>query len=144
VKREVLDFFRQSTNEFLQVLYSWLNLSNQLVGDAYRNVLLTEASLLILDMPITHQFYEERCYENMKIYGLDRSIFEVGQEDRVVLKPDGIQLKINEMIGRFGGRVILRPSGTEDLVRLYIENNSKERIISMKNEILPILNSLRK
>ena len=144
VKREVLDFLRQSTNEFLQILYSWLNLSNQLVGDAYRNVLLTEASLLILDMPITHEFYEERCYENMKIYGLDRSIFEVGQEDRVVLKPDGIQLKINEMIGRFGGRMILRPSGTEDLVRLYIENNSKERIISMKNEILPILNSLRK
>ena len=50
------------------------------------------------------------------------TIFKTEDAERVLVSPPGLQERLDELIRKYdGGRAFVRPSGTEDVVRVYAE-----------------------
>lgn len=112
----------QST--YLGNLISLSELINQTVGDALSDMLLVEVIL-------AHKGYSglewDSIYSDLpnrlvKVVVKDRTIFETEDAERRLTSPPGLQQKLDEIIKKYdGGRAFVRPSGTEDVVRVYAE-----------------------
>lgn len=99
-------------------------LINQTVGDALSDMLLVEAVL-------AHKSYTGVEWDSLyvdlpnrlvKVVVDDRNVFRTENAERRLVSPPGLQSKIDEIMQRFeGGRSFVRPSGTEDVVRVYAE-----------------------
>jgi len=62
----------------------------------------------------------------VKVVVPDRNQFKTENAERQLVSPLGLQQKINDLVRRFdGGRSFVRPSGTEDVVRVYAEASIK-------------------
>ncbi|EEB99565.1 hypothetical protein MPER_00735, partial [Moniliophthora perniciosa FA553] len=58
----------------------------------------------------------------VKVVVGDRNAFKTEDAERRLVSPSGLQEKIDELMNRYqGGRSFVRPSGTEDVVRVYAE-----------------------
>jgi phosphoacetylglucosamine mutase len=58
----------------------------------------------------------------VKVVVQDRNAFKTKDAERRLISPPGLQLKIDDLVRRYeGGRSFVRPSGTEDVVRIYAE-----------------------
>ena len=100
------------------------NVINQTVGDALSDMLLVETVL-------AHKSYSGVEWDSLyvdlpnrlvKVVVPDRSIFKTEDAERRLVSPPGLQAKIEELVRRYeGGRSFVRPSGTEDVVRVYAE-----------------------
>lgn len=63
----------------------------------------------------------------VKVLVQDRHAFTTTDAERKVEKPEGLQAKIDEAVKDVvGGRSFVRPSGTEDCVRVYAEAATRE------------------
>lgn len=52
----------------------------------------------------------------------DRSIFKTTDAERICVTPEGLQTTIDALVAKYPrGRSFVRPSGTEDNVRVYAE-----------------------
>jgi phosphoacetylglucosamine mutase len=99
-------------------------LINQTVGDALSDILLVEVVL-------SHKAYSgvewNSLYTDLpnrlvKVVVPDRSAFRTEDAERRLVNPAGLQAKIDDLVRRYdGGRSFVRPSGTEDVVRVYAE-----------------------
>lgn len=108
----------------LNHLINLTHLINQTVGDAISDMLLVEVVL-------THKSYSgiewNSLYTDLpnrlvKVVVADRNAFKTEDAERRLVSPHGLQLRIDELVGKFeGGRSFVRPSGTEDVVRVYAE-----------------------
>lgn len=57
----------------------------------------------------------------------DRSVITTTDAERVCVTPAGLQDTINKIVANFPkGRAFVRPSGTEDIVRVYAEASTQE------------------
>ncbi|PCH33696.1 phosphoacetylglucosamine mutase [Wolfiporia cocos MD-104 SS10] len=100
------------------------NVINQTVGDALSDMLLVEVVL-------AHKSYSGEEWDSLyvdlpnrlvKVVVADRNIFKTEDAERRLVSPPGLQVKIDELVRRYeGGRAFVRPSGTEDVVRVYAE-----------------------
>lgn len=105
-------------------LVSLTELINQTVGDALSDMLLVEVVL-------AHKSYSGEEWNSLyvdlpnrlaKVSVPDRNAFRTEDAERRLVSPPGLQTKIDELINRYqGGRSFVRPSGTEDVVRVYAE-----------------------
>ncbi|KAG1749945.1 phosphoacetylglucosamine mutase [Suillus paluster] len=105
-----------------------IDVINQTVGDALSDAFLVEAVL-------AHKSYSgvewDSLYSDLpnrlvKVVVGDRNAFETEDAERRLVSPLGLQAKINELVRRYeGGRSFVRPSGTEDVVRVYAEAVSR-------------------
>lgn len=108
----------------LNHLISLTQVINQTVGDALSDMLLVEAIL-------AHKAYSgcewDSLYSDLpnrlvKVVVKNRSIFQTEDAERKLVRPTGLQTKLDELIRKYdGGRAFVRPSGTEDVVRVYAE-----------------------
>jgi phosphoacetylglucosamine mutase len=106
-------------------LINLTQLINQTVGDALSDMLLVEVVL-------AHKSYSgfewDSLYADLpnrlvKVVVADRTIFKTQDAERQLVSPPGLQKKIDEIVQRYdGGRSFVRPSGTEDVVRVYAES----------------------
>ncbi|KAI6007446.1 Phosphoacetylglucosamine mutase [Pisolithus albus] len=109
-------------------LQNVLNVINQTVGDALSDMLLVEAVL-------AHKSYGGAEWDSLytdlpnrlvKVVVPDRNIFKTEDAERRLVRPAGLQAKIDELVNVYtGGRSFVRPSGTEDVVRVYAEAASR-------------------
>jgi phosphoacetylglucosamine mutase len=105
-------------------LVNLTQLINQTVGDALSDLLLVEVVL-------AHKSYSGLEWDSLyadlpnrlvKVVVQDRNSFKTKDAERRLISPPGLQLKIDELVRRYeGGRSFVRPSGTEDVVRVYAE-----------------------
>lgn len=86
------------------------------VGDALANLLVMKATVKSL-ADLTK--YTENFSRLMTVKIKDKNVIKVDQNN-IVLEPD-IQKKIDEQVLTYKGRAFVRPSGTEDLVRIFAE-----------------------
>ncbi|KAL1951855.1 hypothetical protein VTO73DRAFT_1004 [Trametes versicolor] len=108
----------------LNHLINLTQLINQTVGDALSDMLLIEVVL-------AHKSYSGLEWDSLyvdlpnrlvKVVVPERNIFKTADAERRLTSPSGLQAKIDELVHRYeGGRSFVRPSGTEDVVRVYAE-----------------------
>lgn len=67
----------------------------------------------------------------------DKSIIKCNDDETRVVEPISIQKIIDEKITKYkNGRSFVRPSGTENAVRVYAEASTKEEAIELSKEIM--------
>lgn len=99
-------------------------LINQAVGDALSDLLLVEVVLAYRGFTATEwdSSYEDLPNRLVKVEVPDRSIFTTTDAERKLTSPAGLQARIDEACKKVDlGRSFVRPSGTEDCVRVYAE-----------------------
>ncbi|EGG07404.1 uncharacterized protein MELLADRAFT_116324 [Melampsora larici-populina 98AG31] len=121
--------------DFLKTLPSTSNLSklanliNQTVGDSISDMLLVETILLQKEwgMKEWDEGYEELPNRLVKVLVTDRNAFKTIDAERKLLEPNEMQIKLDQIVEKFRlGRSFIRPSGTEDCVRVYAEAETRE------------------
>lgn len=105
-------------------LVNLMDLINQTVGDALSDMLLVEVVL-------AHKSYSgaewDSLYEDLpnrlvKVVVGDRNAFKTEDAERRLVSPPRLQARIDELVRKYErGRSFVRPSGTEDVVRVYAE-----------------------
>ncbi|KAL5519088.1 hypothetical protein ACEPAH_771 [Sanghuangporus vaninii] len=108
----------------LNHLKNLIDLINQTVGDALSDMLLVEVVLAYKSFSGIEwdALYTDLPNRLVKVVVKDRSIFKTEDAERRLVAPAGLQQKIDELVRKYdGGRTFVRPSGTEDVVRVYAE-----------------------
>lgn len=99
------------------------NIANQAVGDGVADLLLVLAILSCEKMTFQSWLgmYQERCSSNMVVRVKDKNVITTRDCDRVVAHPIILGDVVMMESSREGCRAFVRPSGTEDVVRVYAE-----------------------
>ncbi|KAL2545343.1 Phosphoacetylglucosamine mutase [Forsythia ovata] len=113
-------------------------LINQAVGDSLSGLLLVEAILKHMgwSMLIWNELYHDLPSKQLKVKVVDRTAVSTANAETVVVRPVGIQDAINAETAKYPqGRCFIRPSGTEDVIRVYAEASSQEAADSLANSV---------
>ncbi len=114
--------------EALRVLKGLENLINQTVGDALSDLLLVEVILAHKGYATSQwdSLYEDLPNRLVKVSVPDRGAFVTEDAERRLVSPQGMQDRIDEIVKQYPhGRGFVRPSGTEDVVRVYAEASTR-------------------
>ncbi|XP_014287806.1 phosphoacetylglucosamine mutase [Halyomorpha halys] len=104
-------------------------LINSTVGDAISDMFLVETVLYFRGWSAQDWF---SVYSNLpnrlsKVTIKDRNTIKTTDADRKCTSPEGLQEAIDKIVKEYpSGRSFVRPSGTEDIVRIYAEAESQE------------------
>ncbi|CAD7960977.1 unnamed protein product [Amoebophrya sp. A25] len=112
-----------------QQLLAFRDLINEAVGDAFSDMLAVEAVLRLYDWS-EHDWlaeYEDLPNRLAKVEVPDRTMVETLPDDETICTaPAGLQESIDHLVTRIPqGRAFVRPSGTEDVIRVYAEAASE-------------------
>lgn len=133
IKKELEDYFK-----FLEFYICICRLSNPSVGDAICGFLLFELALFYLkkDYKDTLAMYHDLESLTSKIAVKAKENLKVNDiEDKVIL-PEGLQSDIEKIIEKNKGKkAFLRASGTENVLRLHVEAETKEQVQAITAEI---------
>lgn len=108
----------------VQHLVSLTELINQTVGDALSDMLLVEVVLAhkLYGASEWDKLYEDLPNRLVKVVVKDRNAFTTTDAERKLVTPEGLQAKVDALVAQSkDGRSFVRPSGTEDVVRVYAE-----------------------
>ena len=108
-------------------LLAFSELINQAVGDALSDMLLVEVILAHRGWgaPEWDAGYEDLPNRLLKVEVPNRGLFETEDAERKLRAPAGLQQNIDDAVKKVDmGRSFVRPSGTEDCVRVYAEAKS--------------------
>lgn len=108
----------------LNQLKACRNLINQTVGDALSDMLFVEAILRHKAWSCSEWdvSYTDLPNRLLKCTVKDRTLFQTTDAERRLVKPEGLQQKIDDLVAKYNeGRSFVRPSGTENCVRVYAE-----------------------
>ena len=74
----------------------------------------------------------------LKVRVRDRNVVTTTDAERRCVNPAGLQDAIDALVGRDGGgvrRAFVRPSGTEDVVRVYAEAATREEVDLLAKQV---------
>ncbi|KAL9231219.1 hypothetical protein vseg_006474 [Gypsophila vaccaria] len=117
-------------------------LINQAVGDALSGLLLVEAILLHTGWSIQkwNELYTDLPSRQLKVKVVDRTAVTTANAETVVVQPTGIQDAIDAETAKYRhGRCFIRPSGTEDVIRVYAEAATQEEADLLANSVAKIV-----
>ncbi|KAM1034191.1 hypothetical protein ACFX2J_037449 [Malus domestica] len=117
-------------------------LINQAVGDALSGVLLVEAILKHMGWSIQrwNELYQDLPSRQLKVKVMDRTAVVTENAETVAVTPPGIQAAINaETVKYPRGRCFIRPSGTEDVIRVYAEASTQNAADSLANSVAKLV-----
>ncbi|GIX98011.1 phosphoacetylglucosamine mutase [Caerostris darwini] len=121
-----------------KMLMQAINLVNESVGDAISDLLLTEAILKYKNWSIEDwdAMYQDFPNRQIKVKVPDRNVFTTTDAERKCVKPEGFQEAIDNLVqSHERGRAFVRPSGTEDVVRVYAEAATQDEADKLANDI---------
>ncbi|XP_014521328.1 phosphoacetylglucosamine mutase isoform X2 [Vigna radiata var. radiata] len=117
-------------------------LINQAVGDALSGLLLVEVILQYMGWSIHrwNELYHDLPSRQLKVKVADRNAVITANAETVVVSPPGLQEAINAETGKYHqGRCFVRPSGTEDVVRVYAEASTQEAADTLANSVAKLV-----
>ncbi|XP_053672811.1 phosphoacetylglucosamine mutase [Anopheles nili] len=129
---------RNTANRLLHII----DLTNETVGDAISDMLLVETVLHAKGWNLEDWLASYTDLPNVleKVNLTDRNVITVTDADRVVVSPTGLQDTINDIVAKFPkGRSFVRPSGTEDIVRVYAEADTRANAIQLAFEVANVV-----
>ncbi|KAK6533926.1 Phosphoacetylglucosamine Mutase, variant 2 [Arthrobotrys megalospora] len=117
-------------------------LINQTVGDALSDLLLVEVILAHKDW--TPDLWDA-CYTDLpnkleKAEVADRNMYKTTDAERKLTHPAGLQDQIDALVGKYEqARSFVRPSGTENVVRVYAEAATKTEADELAQKVKALL-----
>ena len=116
-------------------------MSNLAVGDAICNMLMIECVLKDKDFSIEmfHNLYTDFYSQTLKAVVKDRSQFLTTWDETRLTQPSMLQDMIDyccQTQAKEEARCFIRPSGTEDILRIYIEAKTQHSVNVIAKEIL--------
>lgn len=119
-------------------LQNTINLINQTVGDAISDMLLIEAVLAVKGMTVQQwdSIYTDLPNRQLKVKVADRHVISTTDAERRTTSPAGLQEAIDSLNKKYHlSRSFVRPSGTEDIVRVYAEADTRENADTLAHEV---------
>ena len=111
-------------------LKGFMDVINQTVGDAISDMLMVELILACRGWSLKDwatNMYDDLPNRQLKVRVANRAAFKTTDADRQLVEPMGLQPVIDEHVKPVDmGRAFVRPSGTEDVVRIYAEASTQE------------------
>ena len=125
-----------SASEAADRLCSFTKLINTAVGDAVTNILAIETILELRSMTAAawDSIYQDLPYRQLKVAVRDREVIKTRDAERQVSAPAGLQDKIDALVTG-EGRCFVRPSGTENCVRVHAECSTQDRADSLASDV---------
>ncbi|XP_021765712.1 phosphoacetylglucosamine mutase-like [Chenopodium quinoa] len=117
-------------------------LINQAVGDALSGLLLVEAILLHTGWSIQkwNELYKDLPSRQLKVKVVDRTAVVTANAETIVVQPAGIQDAIDTATAKYHhGRCFIRPSGTEDVIRVYAEATTQEEADNLASDVAKLV-----
>ncbi|KAJ2726038.1 hypothetical protein GGI07_000821 [Coemansia sp. Benny D115] len=105
-------------------LWALRDLINETVGDAMSDMLLVETILICKGWTLAQwdEAYTDLPSRLLKVVVNDRNIFKTTNAEQTLTSPAGLQDVVDALVAKYPrGRSFVRPSGTEDAVRVYAE-----------------------
>ncbi|NXJ47008.1 AGM1 mutase, partial [Spizaetus tyrannus] len=124
--------------EAAKVLENMIDLINQTVGDAISDMLVIEAILALKGLTVQQwdAIYTDLPNRLLKVQVADRRVIVTTDAERCVVTPPGLQEKIDALVKKYKlSRAFVRPSGTEDVVRIYAEADTQENTDALAHEV---------
>ncbi|KJH46865.1 hypothetical protein DICVIV_07059 [Dictyocaulus viviparus] len=116
------------------------------VGDALADLLVVESLLRWYGFSVIdweRQFYADAPSVQIKVPVADRSIFKTTYDETILIEPEGVQLKIDSLVEQYSeARAFVRPSGTENVVRIYAETQLADEAEALAESIAVIIRDL--
>lgn len=111
------------------------------VGDSIANVLLLEAIMYDLDMSVQEfaTIYKENPSKLYKIKVANKDNFKTIEDESRLTDPADVQADLDALVASVNsGKAFLRPSGTEDILRLYCEASTLDEMNDLAKRILAL------
>uniref|UniRef100_A0A452UYB8 Phosphoacetylglucosamine mutase n=1 Tax=Ursus maritimus TaxID=29073 RepID=A0A452UYB8_URSMA len=124
--------------EAAKMLENVIDLFNQAAGDAISDMLVIEAILTRKGLTVQQwdALYTDLPNRQLKVKVADRQVISTTGAERQVVTPLGLQEAINDLVKTYKlSRAFVRPSGTEDIVRVYAEADSQENADSLARAV---------
>jgi phosphoacetylglucosamine mutase len=124
----------------LELLSIYISMFNKTVGDSLSALICVESSLKLMNMSTKelYEIYKELEYVNIKALVKDKNIFVPNDDESRLLQPAAVQDFIDQTIEKFqncNARCFVRPSGTEDIVRIYAEADNLEIAVEISETV---------
>ena len=88
-----------------------------------------------MDIPSWNQIYTDLPSRQLKVYVKNKSIVKCSDDETYVLEPVELQNELTRLMNLVRlGRCFVRPSGTEDVVRIYAEAETQEAADDLAKE----------
>jgi phosphoacetylglucosamine mutase len=128
----------------LQRLKVLPSLVNQAVGDALSDLLLVDAILRIQQWTAQdwNSMYTDLPSRQSVVKVQDRSKILTNENETICLAPTGVQTALDQACRELQGRAFIRPSGTEDVVRIYAEAVTREAADELASRAAAIVHRL--
>lgn len=127
-KIQKLNCFIESSKDSqnLELISIFLSMFNRTTGDSLSALIAVESSLKLNNMNLNelYNIYTELESINVKVIVKNKNVFIPNEDDSRLIEPIEIQNKIDEIVKTYSNsiaRCFVRPSGTEDIVRIYAE-----------------------
>ncbi|RZC33468.1 PGM PMM IV domain containing protein, partial [Asbolus verrucosus] len=121
-----------------ETLLNLIDLINETVGDAISDMLLIETILHAKgwDIQQWEAAYTDLPNRLMKVTVQDRNVITTTNAEKVCVTPEGLQEEIDALVAKYKkARSFVRPSGTEDIVRIYAEAATREEVDKLAVEV---------
>uniref|UniRef100_A0A668AS06 Phosphoacetylglucosamine mutase n=1 Tax=Myripristis murdjan TaxID=586833 RepID=A0A668AS06_9TELE len=120
------------------LLQNTINVINQTVGDSISDMLLIEAILAIKGMTVQQwdAIYSDLPNRQLKVRVSNPRVIDTTDAERRAVSPAGLQEAIDSLVKKYRqARSFVRPSGTEDVVRVYAEAETQESADALAHEV---------
>ncbi|PSC72140.1 phosphoacetylglucosamine mutase [Micractinium conductrix] len=117
---------------------------NQAVGDALSGILLVEAALRRRAWGLDQwaALYTDLPSRQLKVTVADRTVITTTDAETRCASPAGLQAAIDAAVAPVPrGRAFVRPSGTEDVVRVYAEADSQEAADALAGAVAKLVHA---
>ncbi|XP_077018460.1 phosphoacetylglucosamine mutase isoform X2 [Tamandua tetradactyla] len=121
-----------------KLLENIIDLFNQAAGDAISDMLVIEAILTLKGWTVQQwdAVYTDLPNKQLKVKVSDRQVISTTDAERQAVTPPGLQEAINDLVKKYRlSRAFVRPSGTEDVVRVYAEADSQGNADKLAHEV---------
>lgn len=138
LRKAIESTVEESKNPALCLL-SLSSIANQATGDGVSNFVLAEALLMVMgwrDLVNWQNLYEDlpNCYIALNVQ--NKELIKTADQERLVVAPASVSkviMKLSQSNPSY--RFLVRPSGTENVVRLYGEGPSMNTLKDLMKEI---------
>lgn len=120
---------------------------NQAVGDAISDMLFVLAAMKVLNLDIFawNNLYKDLPSKQLKIATAYKSLITCTDDETRALTPPGLQEALDSAMKEIPmGRCFIRPSGTEDVVRVYAEATTPEGVEILTLKAVEAINNFVK